>query len=156
DDQAKLDGLSEGDIAAASQAATGRKKDGKGVIPLQNTAQQRALQNLSDRATREQLFKASWNRAEKGDDNDTRELISRIAQIRAEQAKLLGFSSYAAWKLEDQMAKTTEAAIDFMDKLAPAATARAEREAKDIQDVIDQQKGGFKVEAWDWNHYSEQ
>ncbi|MDG2537733.1 peptidyl-dipeptidase Dcp [Dyella jiangningensis] len=156
DDKSKLDGLSDGDIAAASQAAANRKLDGKWVIPLQNTTQQPALQSLNDRATREQLFKASWDRAEKGDDNDTRELISRIAQIRAEQAKLLGFSSYAAWKLEDQMAKTPEAALTFMDKLAPAATARAEREAKDIQDVIDQQKGGFKVEAWDWNHYSEQ
>ncbi|MBV8158892.1 MAG: dipeptidyl carboxypeptidase II, partial [Dyella sp.] len=156
DDKSKLDGLSDGDIAAASQAAANRKLDGKWVIPLQNTTQQPALQSLNDRATREQLFKSSWDRAEKGDGNDTRELISRIAQIRAEQAKLLGFSSYAAWKLEDQMAKTPEAALTFMDKLAPAATARAEREAKDIQDVIDQQKGGFKVEAWDWNHYSEQ
>jgi peptidyl-dipeptidase Dcp len=156
DDKSKLDGLSDGDIAAASQAAANRKLDGKWVIPLQNTTQQPALQSLNDRATREQLFKASWDRAEKADDNDTRELISRIAQIRAEQAKLLGFSSYAAWKLEDQMAKTPEAALGFMDKLAPAATARAEREAKDIQDVIDQQRGGFKVEAWDWNHYSEQ
>ena len=156
DDKTKLDGLPDGDIAAASQVAENRKLSGKWVIPLQNTTQQPALQNLNDRATREQLFKASWDRAEKGDDNDTRELISRIAQIRAEQAKLLGFSSYAAWKLEDQMAKTPEAALGFMDKLAPAATARAEREAKDIQDVIDQQKGGFKVEAWDWNHYAEQ
>ncbi|WP_130617361.1 peptidyl-dipeptidase Dcp [Dyella amyloliquefaciens] len=156
DDKAKLDGLSDGDIAAAVEAAKARKLDGKWVIPLQNTTQQPALQNLNDRATREQLFNNSWNRAEKGDANDTRDMIGRIAQIRAEQAKLLGFSSYAAWKLEDQMAKNPEAALTFMDKLAPAATARAEREAKDIQDVIDQQKGGFKVEAWDWNHYSEQ
>ncbi|WP_130620596.1 peptidyl-dipeptidase Dcp [Dyella amyloliquefaciens] len=156
DDKSKLDGLSDGDIAAASQAAANRKLDGKWVIPLQNTTQQPALQGLNDRATREQLFNDSWNRAEKGDANDTRDLIARIAQIRAEQAKVLGFSSYAAWKLEDQMAKTPEAALGFMDKIAPAATARAEREAKDIQDVIDQQNGGFKVEAWDWNHYSEQ
>jgi len=156
DDKAKLDGMSEGDVAAAAEAAKGRKLDGKWVIPLQNTTQQPALQSLNDRPTREALFKASWNRAEKGDANDTREMISRIAQIRAEQAKLLGFSSYAAWKLEDQMAKTPDAALTFMGKLAPAATARAEREAKDIQDVIDQQKGGFKVEAWDWNHYAEQ
>ncbi|WP_243048065.1 peptidyl-dipeptidase Dcp [Dyella sp. RRB7] len=156
DDKAKLDGLSDGEIASAAEAAQGRKLDGKWVIPLQNTTQQPALQPLNDRATREALFKASWNRAEKGDANDTRELISRIAQIRAEQAKLLGYPNYAAWKLEDQMAKTPEAALKFMDNLAPAATARAAREAKDIQDLIDQQKGGFKVEAWDWNHYAEQ
>ena len=156
DDKAKLDGMSDGDIAAAAEAAKARKLDGKWAVTLQNTTQQPALESLNDRATREQLFKNSWDRAEHGDANDTRELISRIAQIRAEQAKLLGYPNYAAWKLEDQMAKTPEAAIGFMDKLAPAATARAEREAKDIQDVIDQQKGGFKVEAWDWEHYSEQ
>jgi peptidyl-dipeptidase Dcp len=156
DDKAKLDGMSEGDIAAAVEAAKARKLDGKWVVPLQNTTQQPALEGLNDRATREELFKSSWGRAEKGDANDTRDTLSRIAQIRAQQAKLLGYPNYGAWKLEDQMAKTPEAAITFMDKLAPAATARAEREAKDIQDVIDQQKGGFKVEAWDWEHYSEQ
>jgi peptidyl-dipeptidase Dcp len=156
DDKTKLDGFSDGDIANAAQAAQGRKLDGKWVVPLQNTTQQPALQNLNNRDTREALFKASWNRAEKGDANDTRELISRIAQIRAEQAKLLGYPNYAAWKLEDQMAKTPETALKFMDNLAVPATARAQLEAKDIQAVIDQQKGGFKVEAWDWNHYAEQ
>ncbi|MDR3447169.1 MULTISPECIES: peptidyl-dipeptidase Dcp [unclassified Dyella] len=156
DDKSKLDGMSEGDVAAAAEAAKARKLDGKWAVTLQNTTQQPALENINDRATREQLFKNSWDRAEHSDANDTRDLIARIAQIRAEQAKLLGYPNYAAWKLEDQMAKTPEAAIGFMDKLAPAATARAEKEAKDIQDVIDQQKGGFKVEAWDWEHYSEQ
>jgi len=156
DDKAKLDGLSEGDVAAAGENAKNRKLDGKWVVTLQNTTQQPALQSLNDRAVREELFKSSWNRAEKGDANDTRELISRIAQIRAEQAKLLGFPNYGAWKLEDQMAKTPDAALKFMNNLVPAVTGRAEREAKDIQDVIDQQKGGFKVEAWDWEHYAEQ
>ena len=126
DDKAKLDGLSDSDLANAAQAAQGRKLDGKWVIPLQNTTQQPALQNLNNRDTREALFKASWNRAERGDANDTRELISRIAQIRAEQAKLLGYPNYAAWKLEDQMAKTPETALKFMDNLAGPAVARAE------------------------------
>jgi len=156
DDKTKLDGLSDSDLQAAVEAAKARKLDGKWVLPLQNTTQQPVLESLNDRATREAIFKNSWGRAEKGDANDTRDMIARIAQIRAEQAKLLGYPNYAAWKLEDQMAKTPEAAISFMDKLAPAATARAEQEAKDIQAVIDQQKGGFKVEAWDWEHYSEQ
>jgi peptidyl-dipeptidase Dcp len=69
---------------------------------------------------------------------------------------LLGFPTYAAWKLEDQMAKTPQTAISFMQDLVPAATGRAEREAKDIQDVIDAQHGGFKLAAWDWQHYAEQ
>lgn len=156
DAKAKLAGLSEADIAAAAQAAKDRKLDGKWVITLQNTTQQPLLQELTDRSTREALFLASWNRAEKGDANDTRDLIPRMAQIRAEKAKLLGFPSFAAWQLSDQMAKTPEAALKFMQNLVPAATARAAAEAKDIQAVIDAQKGGFKVEAWDWAHYAEQ
>ncbi|MFC5742605.1 peptidyl-dipeptidase Dcp [Dyella tabacisoli] len=156
DDKAKLAGLSEGDLAAAEQAGKDRKLDGKWVLPLQNTTQQPELQSLTDRATREALFNASWGRSEKSDANDTRELISRLAQLRAEQAKLIGFPSYAAWKLEDQMAKTPDVAIKFMQDLVPAATARAHAEAKDIQAVIDQQKGGFKVQAWDWPIYAEQ
>ncbi|WP_266170949.1 peptidyl-dipeptidase Dcp [Dyella subtropica] len=156
DDKSKLATLSDGDVAAAEQAAKDRKLDGKWVLPLQNTTQQPDLQNLTDRATREAMFKASWDRAEHGDANDTRAIIERIAQLRAEQAKLVGFPNYAAWKLEDQMAKTPEAAIKFMQNLVQPATTRAQAEAKDIQAVIDQQKGGFKVEAWDWSHYAEQ
>jgi peptidyl-dipeptidase Dcp len=155
-DKAKLAGLSDGDVAAAAKDAQDRGLSGKWLLPLQNTTQQPALKDLDDRATREALFKASWERAEKGDANDTRATIERIAQIRASQAKLLGYPTYAAWKLEDQMAKTPETAISFMQDLVPAATGRAQREAKDIQDVIDAQHGGFKLAAWDWQHYAEQ
>ncbi|MGC1548584.1 MAG: peptidyl-dipeptidase Dcp [Rhodanobacter sp.] len=156
DDKAKLAGLSDADIAAAAQAAKDRGMDGKWVLTLQNTTQQPQLQDMTDRATRQALFDASWNRAERGGADDTRDIIERLAQIRAQQAKLVGFPNYAAWKLDDQMAKTPETALKFMHNLVPAATARAQQEAKDIQSVIDQQKGGFKVAAWDWEHYSEQ
>jgi peptidyl-dipeptidase Dcp len=111
---------------------------------------------LSDRATRQALFEKSWTRAELGGPNDTRDTIARLAQVRAEKAKLLGFPNFAAWTLEDQMAKTPEAAVKFMDALVPATTARAASEAKEIQAVIDAQHGGFAVEPWDWNFYSEQ
>ena len=72
------------------------------------------------------------------------------------KAKLLGFPNFAAWKLEDQMAKTPDAALKFMNALVPAATARAASEAQDIQAVIDSQNGGFKVQPWDWDFYAEQ
>jgi peptidyl-dipeptidase Dcp len=155
DDKAQLDGLSDADITAAADAAKDRKLDGKYVVVLQNTTQQPDLQGMNDRATREKLFKSSWDRAEHGDANDTRDLITRIAQVRAESAKLLGFPNYAAWKLDDQMAKTPAAAEKFMERLVPAAVARATAESKDIQQVIDQEKGGFTVQAWDWDHYAE-
>jgi len=154
-DKAALAGLSDARIAAAAQAAKNRKAEGF-VIPLQNTTQQPDLVSLSNRETRQTIFEHSWNRAERGDANDTRDTIARLAQLRAQKAKLLGYSSFAAWKLEDQMAKTPEAALHFMDAIVPAATAKAASEAKDIQDVIDAQKGGFQVQAYDWNFYSEQ
>ena len=104
-DKAALAGLSEAQIAAAAQAAKSRNVEGF-VIPLQNTTQQPDLVSLSDRATRQTIFEHSWNRAERGDANDTRDTIARLAQLRAQKAKLLGFPNFAAWKLEDQMAKT--------------------------------------------------
>lgn len=154
-DKSALAGLSDAQLAAAAQAAAGRKKDGY-LLPLQNTTQQPDLASLQVRATRQALFEKSWNRAELGDANDTRDTIAHMAQLRAKRAQLLGFPNHAAWKLGDQMAKTPEAALKFMDALVPGATAKAGREAKDIQDLIDAQKGGFKLEPWDWNFYSEQ
>jgi peptidyl-dipeptidase Dcp len=155
EDKSALAGLGDAQLAAAAQAAKGRDVSGY-VIPLQNTTQQPALASLSVRATRAAIFGNSWNRAEHGDANDTRDIVSRIAQLRAQRARLLGFASHAAWKLEDQMAKTPEAALQFMDALVPVATAKAAREAKDIQDVIDTQKAGFTLQAWDWDFYADQ
>lgn len=154
-DKAALAGLSDPQIAAAAEAAKSRKVEGF-VLPLQNTTQQPDLVSLTNRTTREALFNNSWNRAERGDANDTRDTIAHIAQLRAQKGKLLGFPNFAAWKMEDQMAKTPEAALKFMDALVPAATARAAAEAQDIQKVIDSQNGGFKVQPWDWEIYAEQ
>jgi len=156
EDKAMLAGLSDAELAAAAEAGKERGQDGKYVLALQNTTQQPGLQELSDRGARKALFEASWSRAEQGDANDTRKTIERLAQIRAQQAQLLGFSSYAAWKLDDQMAKKPETALKFMLDLVPATTARANSEAADIQKLIDQQQGGFKLEPWDWSFYAEQ
>jgi peptidyl-dipeptidase Dcp len=163
-DKAKLVGLSEAQMETAVLAAKGRGQEGY-VIPLQNTTQQPDLTFLSDRAARKALFEDSWTRTERGGENDTRATISRLAQVRAEKAALLGFPNYAAWVLQDQMAKTPAAALKFMDALVAPATAKAESEAKEIQALIDSQnKGGgngmegsgFQMRPWDWNFYSEQ
>ncbi|MGL5386294.1 MAG: peptidyl-dipeptidase Dcp [Serratia sp. (in: enterobacteria)] len=155
-DKSLLAGLSDGELAAAAQAASERKLDKQWLLVLQNTTQQPDLQSLQNRDTRQKLFEASINRAEKNDANDTRQTLARLAKVRAEQAKLLGFPNYAAWKLQNQMAKTPDAALAFMRDIVPAATGRAEREAKDIQAMIDRQNGGFKLAAWDWQFYAEQ
>ena len=154
-DKAALAGLNDAQIAAAAESAKARKVDGY-VIPLQNTTQQPDLASLTNRSTREAIFSNSWNRAERGNANDTRDIIAQIAQLRAQKAKLLGFPNFAAWKLDDQMAKTPQNALKFMDELVPGATGKAAIEAADIQAVIDSQNGGFKVQPWDWDIYSEQ
>jgi peptidyl-dipeptidase Dcp len=154
-DKTALKGLTDAQLEAAVEAAKGRKVEGY-VLPLQNTTQQPILVSLEDRATRQAVFEDSWNRAERGGVNDTRETIVRLAQLRAQKAKLLGYANFAAWNLEDQMAKTPEAAVKFMDALVPASTANAVAEGKQIQAVIDAQKGGFQLQPWDWDFYSEQ
>ena len=160
-DKIALKGLSDAQMAAAAEAAKGRKVAGY-VLPLQNTTQQPILVSLESRATRQAVFEDSWNRAERGGPNDTRETISRLAKVRAEKGKLLGYPNYAAWNLEDQMAKTPDAAVKFMDALVAASTAKATEEGKDIQALIDSQaagaaqKGGFQLRPWDWDFYSDQ
>jgi peptidyl-dipeptidase Dcp len=154
-DKAALAGLTDAQVNAATEAAKARKVDGY-LIPLQNTTQQPDLISLSDRATRQKIFENSWTRTEKGDDNDTRQTIAKIAQLRAQRAQLLGYSSFAAWKLEDQMAKTPVEALKFLDELVKPASAKDASEAQDIQAVIDKQGGGFKLQPWDWDIYAEQ
>ena len=154
-DKSALAGLSPARLEGAAAAAKDRKAEGY-VIPLQNTTQQPDLGSLSLRSTRQAIFENSWNRAERGGDSDTRETVTRLAQLRAKKAKLLGFHNYAEWKLEDQMAKNPAAALKFMDGLVPGATGKAVAEAKDIQALIDQQKGGFELKPWDWDFYAEQ
>jgi len=156
DNPADLAGLAQSDIDALAQNAKANKSKSKYLISLQNTTQQPLLQSLSNRDVRAKLFNASWIRAEKSDSNDTRKTIVNIAKLRAEKAKLLGYPNYAAWVLQDQMAKTPEAVDKFFAQLVPAATAKAKSEAADIQAVIDQQKGGFKLQPWDWDFYAEQ
>ena len=156
DDKARLDGLSDGDLAAAAEDAKARKLDGKYLLALQNTTQQPVLASLKDRDLRTEVMKASETRSEKGDANDTRQTIQRLAQLRAQKAKLLGFDSYAAYSLSDQMAGTPDKALKLLTDTVPAATAKARGEVAEMQKVIDAQKGGFKLAASDWDFYAEQ
>ncbi len=154
-DKAELAGLTPAEIEAAAGAAKARGLEGKWVLPLQNTTQQPALRSLEDRATRQKLFEQSWNRTEGNDANDTRNIVKRLAKVRAEKAKLLGFSTYADWKLEDQMAKNSKNVQEFLGKLVPASVVNAKKEAKDIQAMINETGGKFKLQPWDWNYYAE-
>jgi peptidyl-dipeptidase Dcp len=154
-DKAALAGLSDQELAAAAEDAKGRKLSGY-VLPLQNTTQQPALSDLSSHATRQQLMDASLNRAEHGDANDTRNIISEIAQLRAKKAALLGYPTWADYTLYDQMAKNRATAVGFLDRLAAPTAAKEKQEWSDIVALAKSQGANFQPTAADWNYYAEQ
>lgn len=151
----QLAGLSESEVAAAAQKAEESGQKGKWLFPLQNTTQQTALTNLSDRATRKSLFENAWIRNEKGDKNDTRSTLTEIASLRAQKGTLLGFDNYAAWSLQLSMANTPEKVMNFMAQLAPAATTKAKEEQKELQDLAHKLGEDNPIEAYDWNYFAE-
>jgi len=155
DDAGALAGLSPEQIASAQEAAKGRGVSGY-VLPLQNTTQQPALESLTDHATRAKLLEASLNRAERGDANDTRNIIREIASLRAKKAALFGKANWADYTLYDQMAQNRDTAIGFLDRLAPAVAAKQRREAADIRALAKSQGAAFTPTAADWNYYAEQ
>ncbi|MGQ0587213.1 MAG: M3 family metallopeptidase [Gammaproteobacteria bacterium] len=156
DTKEELDGLSADAIAAAAQAAKARKLEGKYVIQLILPTPQPALASLTNRALRERIYRAAVERANRGNEHDNKAVLAQIVKLRAERAGLLGYPTHADFALETQTAKSRKAVNDMLAKLTPAAVANARREAADMQKLIDQQKGGFKLEAWDWAFYAEQ
>jgi peptidyl-dipeptidase Dcp len=158
DHVADLQGMSDADVAAAAAAAKARGLEKEWVVPLQNTTQQPAQVTLGDRAVRERLFKASADRAEHGDANDTRADVLRLAALRARKAKLLGYPSWAAYVLGNQMAQTPDKAEALLMQMAPAAVAKSKGEAARMQAFVDKthKTGGFKLAPWDWQYYAEQ
>ena len=155
DSRDELAGLSDNQIAAAAKAAEERGLAGKYVIALMNTSGQPPLSALENRALRERIMKASLARGSQDGEFDNRAILAKVAKLRAERARLLGYPNHAAYVLEDQTAGTTEAVNTMLSRLAPAAVANARREAADLQAVIDAEGGGFKLEPWDWAYYAE-
>jgi peptidyl-dipeptidase Dcp len=151
----QLDGLSEAEITAAADAAKEKGHEGKWLITLQNTTMQPVLSELKDRALRERIFNASIHRGMLGDSTDQRATVSRLAQLRAQRAKLLGHPNYASWSLADQMAQTPDAAVKLMTGMVPAALKNVKAEAAKLQAMIDKENGGFTLAPWDWDFYAE-
>ena len=155
DKRAELTGLPDNQIAAASAAAKVEQKEGKFVLPLMNTTGQPVLSSLENRALRERILQTSLARNSHGGEFDNREVVLRLVRLRAEQAKLLGFANHAAYQLDEQTAGTVAAVNKLLGDLAPPAVANARREAAELQKIVDQEKGGFQVAAWDWAYYTE-
>jgi len=150
-----LAGLSNDQMASVINAAKAEHKEGKFVIQLQNTTGQPLLGSLQNRPLRRRIMETSLARNSKGGEFDTRNIVMRTAQLRADKAKLLGYANWAAYQLEDQTAHDVPTVNKLLSDLAPPAVANARREAADMQKIVDQENGGFQVASWDWAFYSE-
>jgi peptidyl-dipeptidase Dcp len=155
DKKEDLDGLSDNEIAAAATAAKAEGKEGKWVLRLLNTTGQPSLGSLKNRALREKIMQVSLARNSHGGEFDNKEVVSRTAKLRAERATLLGYANHAAFQLEEQTAREVSTVNKLLADLAPAAVANAKKEGADIQQIINQENGGFELAACDWDFYSE-
>ncbi|MEH6437717.1 M3 family metallopeptidase [Massilia sp. DD77] len=151
----ELAGMSDAEIAAAATEAEKRGQKGKFAIAIVNTSSQPALATLTNRATRERLMAASLNRGSRGGEFDARELVLRLAKLRAERAALLGYPNYAAYSQELETAKNPAAVNKLLGELAGPAVNNAKKEAAEIQKVIDAEKGNFQIASWDWPIYQD-
>lgn len=152
----ELDGMSKADIAAAAQKAKERGHDGKYLLEISNTTRVPILSSLNNRALRERVWKSSATRAlGENEGVDNRPIILEMAQLRAERAALLGYPNHAAYKLQNQMARTPEAALKMLTDLAPGVVARVNEEADELKAMIRQTGGDHELKPWDWEYYAE-
>ncbi len=159
DDVKELDGLSRQQIGAAAEAAKARKLEGKYVLALQNTTMQPPLRDLTNRTFRKRLFEASVSRSVGGDADNT-SVVSRILSLRARKAALFGKQSWAVYTLEEETAGTPAAVNRMLGLLAPAAVAKAKKDAADLQAIIDSEAKASKTQSfqlapWDWTFYAQ-
>ena len=154
DTKAELDGLSDAQITAAANAAKAAGHEGKYLLSITNTTRQPVLSQLSNRELRKKVWQASANRNQSGE-TDNRPIVARLAQLRAERAKLLGYDNWASYGLESQMAKTPQAVYDMLGSMVPAVIANTNKEAAAIQEMIKQKGGDFELQPWDWEYYAE-
>ena len=155
DSKDELDGLSDVAIEAAANEAKSRELEGKYVLTLRNTSGQPPMASLTNRALRERIHKTSLSRGSHGGDFDNRDILANVIKLRAERAQLMGYDNHAAYSLENQTAQTPKAVNERLSSLAPKAVANANKEATDLQKMIDAEKGSFKLASWDWDFYTE-
>lgn len=155
DSKDELAGLPEDQIAAAAEAATKAGLPGKWVFTLKAPSIWPFLQSSSNRELRTKVLTAYASRCDKTGATDNTAVFAKIAELRVEKAQLLGYKTWANFILDEYMAKNPENVYKLLEQLWKPALARARQEAADLQAMIDVEKGGFKLEPWDWRYYSE-
>jgi peptidyl-dipeptidase Dcp len=149
------DGLSDSYIASAKAAAEERSMPGKAILTLSRSTVEGFLKTSARRDLREKVFKAFVSRGDNGNSNDNKEIIVEVLALREEAAKILGFPTYAAYRLEDTMAKTPEAVRGLLERVWKPARARALSDRDELQSLIAEEGGNFDLAPWDWRYYAE-
>ena len=155
DNKKDLEGLPQSSIDAAAQAAKETQKDGKWVFTLDKASMIPFLQYAKNRDLREKIYRGYFMRSNNGNKNDNKKVIAKMVNLREKKAQLLGFKSYAAYVIDDNMAKTPEKVDEFLMQLWKPALNVAKKELAEMQKIIDKEKGNFKLQAWDWWYYAE-
>ena len=155
DKKADLDGLPDGVVSAAAKAAEKDSYKGKWLFTLAKPSLIPFLQYAKNRELREKIYRGYFMRGNNDNANDNKTVLADIVKLRAEKAKLLGFENYAAYVIDDNMAKTPETVDAFLNKLMVASLPVANAELAEMQKIADSEGGKFKLQSWDWWYYSE-
>ena len=153
--EADRDGLPDSFIAAAKAAAGERGMEGKAIVTLSRSSVEPFLKSSARRDLREKVYKAFTARGDNDNANDNNAAIVEILELREESARLLGFPTFAAYRLEDSMAKTPEAVRGLLERVWKPARARALRDRDDMQALVAEEGGNFALAPWDWRYYAE-
>lgn len=155
DKESDLAGLPESVRQAAAEAAKEAGKDGKWIFTTQKSSFIPVLQYGENRELRKELLMAYTTRANHDNAKDNKPVINKIMKLRTQKAQLLGFETWADYKLDDTMAKTPKAVYDLLQQVWTPAVAKAKEEAADLQKMMDAEGKGETLEPWDWWYYSE-
>ncbi|HQI45780.1 MAG TPA: M3 family metallopeptidase [Bacteroidales bacterium] len=155
DKKEDLEGLPQTSIDAAAEAAKEAGKEGKWIFTLDKPSLIPFLQYAKNRELREKIYRGYFMRGDNDNKNDNKKIIDEIVNLRIEKAKLLGFTNFAQYVVEQNMAKTPETVNDFLIKLWTPALKVSKNELVDMQKIIDKEKGNFKLASWDWWYYAE-
>ena len=155
DDEKDLSGLPQSSISAAKEAAAADSLEGKWVFTLHNPSVMPFLQYADNRALREKMFKAYTNRGNNNNENDNKNIVKQLVAARLEKALLLGYEDYAAFVLDENMAKNEKNVYDLLDRIWVPALAKAKDELADINAEIKKEGGNFEAEGWDWRYYAD-
>ncbi|NLB03612.1 MAG: M3 family metallopeptidase, partial [Bacteroidales bacterium] len=155
DNKEDLSGLPQAVVDAAAEAAVDADLSGKWVFTLHNPSRLPFLQYADNRQLREKILKAYYMRGDNNNEYDNKDIVRKLVNLRVEKAQMLGYNTFAEYVLEETMAKNPKNVYDFLDGIWPKALQQAQKEVKELQQLIDSEDGKFKLEAWDWWYYAE-